>query len=373
MKSEAVYKKLIWRSGKMLCVQTEMLPMEVPGNYGMSVSVDLSDTKHKPMDGRIMERIVDCAGDNIDNLNIYNLSSNNLTDDVHIDLSKHRLKSFSLAAIPSFPSPVKDDIVQLEKYDPNILYFSIQGTSVSQELVNTVSDYPNILGILIENRPTGKSGRGSISNIPQPANKDIKLWMFCLPEAIYDIKIEDWEANALEVMMLSHIWSMKRLPTVLKYPPDTLDEVYLENCGLNDNSLMPLGEMLRGNKSKTLVLSANYRITDIPVFEGAEDVCYVADDVKFSPSTSITNERVNKRTCGYVRSIYHKIIPGTSEFVPEPLYRREILKDQTGYDKLFFLRDIIFLEEDYSSLSGVSHVQRLSNKSKFKYFCKRTP
>lgn len=354
MASEFTYQKIRWNGTEMTCVEPKVPKIETPGGNDLSVRADMQYLQYNKPAKKLLQDITDCAGREINNLSIVNHSGFSDESECEINISHLNLKSFSLVESGSKANSQVASVC-LDQPSDTLLYFSLVNTLATQELLDVVSACPNLLGLAID---TYDVSRGRLRNlartIPIPANKDIKYWMFNLGS----VDVSNWEAHSLEIIRLDSA-GLEQLPSVLLHPPDSLDEAYLSDNKLDNSAVMPLHKMLSGENNKTISLSKNHDIIDIPTWDGVriKETTYYADNIFFRTPDE------TKNYCPYlygedriISELESEIIEGGSEFVI-PRYNdrvKQVGKENGSKHKDIYLHDIEFMTHDFKNLFGYS-------------------
>lgn len=360
MEYDSITEVIEWDKNSKEWVKAEDVSSIVNSTEPVSAQVNLAGYTD-PSINNLVEEISDLVGRPIDNLSVRIPKVEHYYDYSGIEISTLKLTSFDLQSNDML-SEFRPRILMSETSD-DLRYFSIQGMSISQELLDTVSACPNLEGIIItEGGSGGTYSHNPASQIPSPANTNIKYWMFSLNDLR---SVDNWESDSLEMLMLDNM-RLREMPEVLLHPPDSLRYVYLPRNLLHNENIKYLSRFLSSGGGKILSLSGNTPILDVPIWDGVdvEQCVYYADRAKFSPSMSdyydediIIASQNDKVPCELsLPNLPIVRLVGSSEFVLHEIADRNAKKalgDEQEFHHIH-LRGINLASNGYEHLFGVN-------------------
>lgn len=263
----------------------------------------------------------------------------------------------SIFIICKYPENIK---VVLPKKLDDLKYFSYVGGGLYQEMLDTVAGSPHLEELYIRvGEPQSPNLSSPIVDIPEPKNKNnIRIWYIMAPHR--NTTVSDWDAPKLEYLKLSG-HNMFKIPIkLIANPRSVLKYIDFSDNQLDLNAVYPIIDSLKNSSSQAVVLSRN-PIVEPPMW------CF---DNFFNPhNISYAISRGILRYCA--NHTYARFIADRSR--RDTLSRGELLQyvsiDNDGYrskldylleyidrisnQKVVILRDINFISENFSKLSGI--------------------
>lgn len=236
----------------------------------------------------LIKEILNITDGRLDNLVIENYRSSSRMRRRCINISGLELRSFSLR-YGGRESSASAPLIQLDAPSETLRYFHLERADVDQELLNVVSQCPNLAGLIMTR---GNPNTDEVISLPAPINSCIKYWIIVLGHLS---KVEDWEAESLELAVLARA-GLNYIPNVFINPPKTLRTLCLDFNDLDNEAVSNLRSMLFYGGFKHISLIHNRSIIDIPTWEGVDtrECIYYADRVKFNKmSHGLPNPREN--------------------------------------------------------------------------------